>query len=303
MLHLSRTESHDLITTLITASPYPKYDEPLVIEGDALILPDAEFPFHNSEFLNRVLDLSQAWNIRQCIVAGDLLHFDSISAWEANWINEGKGGLSETDERKFLDFAMSLPEKHQENLIDLITGIGQKQEDGGPSVSQELKVARRSVKVLSELFDNIDFVLGNHDGRILRALASSMFPSEVLRLVEAGDKWRVAPYYFSILNSNGEKYQIEHPKNATKSSPYKLASKYQCHILQAHAHRWGMDTDISGKFYAIHMGCIVDESRLPYSAQRHYTGDAHRLGAVIVRDGYPTLLEPNLPWERFRRMK
>ena len=68
------------IRTLITESPYPKYDEPLVMEGDALILPDAEFPFHNSEFLNRVLDLSQAWNIRQCIVAGDLLHFDSISA-------------------------------------------------------------------------------------------------------------------------------------------------------------------------------------------------------------------------------
>ena len=293
----------NLTRTLITESPYPRYDEPLVMEGNALILPDLEFPFHHAEFLNRVLELADAWNIRQCIVAGDILHFDSISAWEANWINEGVGGLSDNDERKFLDFANDLSEDKRQELIELVVEIGQRQEDGGPSVSQELRVARKSVKALSEIFDRIDFVIGNHDGRLLRALGSPMFPSEILRLIEAGNIWRIAPYYFSRLISGGELYQIEHPVNAAKNSPYKLASKYQCHILQAHAHRWGMDTDISGKFYAIHMGCIVDEARLPYAAQRHFSGDAHILGAVIVVDGYPYLLSEHTPWERFKKMK
>lgn len=285
-------------------SPYPVYDDPLVMEGNALVLPDLEMPFHDYEFLNKCLDLAQAWNVRQCIVAGDLLHFDSIASWEPNWIAEGQvNGLSEKDEMKLLEFANSLPEKHRVNLIDLVVSIGDKTEDGDPNISQELRVVRKGVKILSEIFDLIHFIIGNHDGRLIRALGSPMFPSEILRLVEAGDKWMIKPYYYSILMSNDEKFQIEHPRSAAKNSAYKLASKYQCHVLMAHSHRWSIDLDPSGKYYAIHMGCVVDENRLPYAAQRHSTADAHRLGACIVRDGYPFLLNDKSPWEILMRMK
>ena len=287
-----------------TESPYPIYDDPLVMEGDALVLPDVEMPFQSADFLNKCLDLAQAWNIRQCIIAGDLLHFDSIAAWEPNWISENHAnGLSEDDEKRLLQFANSLPEKHRVNLIDLVVNIGDKTESGEPNLSQELRVVRKGVKVLSELFDLIHFVIGNHDGRLIRALGSAMFPSEILRLVEAGDKWMVKPYYFSKLISNGEEFQIEHPRSAAKSSAYKLASKYQCHILMAHSHRWGIDLDPSGKYYAIHMGCVVDENRLPYAAQRHSTADAHRLGACIVREGVPFLLNEKSPFELLTRLK
>ena len=56
----------------IPSSPYPRYDQPPELEGDALILPDAEIPFHHAEFINRVLDLAEAWKIKQMIAAGDL---------------------------------------------------------------------------------------------------------------------------------------------------------------------------------------------------------------------------------------
>ena len=170
-------------------------------------------------------------------------------------------------------------------------------------MSQELKITRKVVKVISECFDQVDMILGNHDSRMIRALNSPMFPSEVLRTVEAGEKWRIGPYYYSRLISDGETYQIEHPKSFAKNSASKLASKYQCHILHAHSHRWGVDTDVWGRFYAITMGCIVDEERLPYAAQRHHSGDAHRLGAVIVRAGYPYLLGADTPFETFKKMR
>lgn len=287
----------------IPESRFQRYDEPLVMEGDAAVLPDIELPFHNADFFNRVLELVDTWGIKKAIVAGDLLHFDSLSTWEANWVLEGGYGLSEKNERTLMNMAMGLPKKYQHDVIATIVSLDEAQDDMSSGVSRELAAARGSVHVLSELFDEIDFILGNHEDRFLRAMNSPMFPTEILRLIEAGDKWRAKPYYYSILLSNEEKFQIEHPVTWAKSSAYKLASKYGCHILQAHSHRWNKDLDISGRYWAIHMGCIVDEFRLPYASQRHRTVDAHALGAVIVRDGYPYLLSDKTPWEKFKKMK
>src|SRR5512140_1237820 len=58
---------------IIRESPYPRFDEPLHLEGDAIIFPDMEMPFHHAEFINKCLELARLWNIRQCICAGDLL--------------------------------------------------------------------------------------------------------------------------------------------------------------------------------------------------------------------------------------
>ena len=33
---------------IIRESPYPRYDEPLVMEGDAIVFPDIEMPFHHA---------------------------------------------------------------------------------------------------------------------------------------------------------------------------------------------------------------------------------------------------------------
>ena len=286
----------------ISESKYERYDEPLVMEGDAIVLPDIELPFHNADFFNRCLDLADSWGIKQAICSGDLLHFDSLSSWEANWVGGNLAGISDKAERVLMDMAMDLPDKYQEDVISTIVSLDDYTMDTSTGVSREMAEARKNVRVLTDMFDNIDFILGNHEDRFLRAIGSPLFPSELLRLLDAGDKWRAKPYYYSILISNGEKFQIEHPRTWAKSSAYKLASKYRCHILQGHSHRWGVDIDVSGQYWAISMGCIVDEFRLPYASQRHGTADAHALGAVIVRDVYPYLLSERTPWERFKKM-
>src|SRR3989337_486834 len=60
---LSKAKLSNGTRPLITESPFPKYDQPLVMEGDALVLPDVEAPFHNADFLNRAIDLADAWKI------------------------------------------------------------------------------------------------------------------------------------------------------------------------------------------------------------------------------------------------
>lgn len=286
----------------LSVSPYPVYNEPLRMEGDAVIIPDIELPFHDADFVNRVLELAQAWNIRQCIFAGDVLHFASLSKWGADWrARQPNGGLSDAQEAKLVRFLRQLPKKYQDAGFDIVAEMGEAA--AGDGVSAEIDVARRELEKFSQLFDRIDYVLGNHDARYLLALNSPMFAGDLLRnLALPEPKWRIAPYYFSELVSNGELFRIEHPKSAAKSTAYKLASKYHCHILMAHSHKWSHEFDISGKYHAIQMGHCVDERRLPYASQRSTTADAHTLGAVIVRDGWPWLLTPTTSCEQLARL-
>ena len=299
--HGARARYKDLRPHLVEVSPYPKYDSPLVMEGDALVLPDPEFPFHHADFVNRCLELADRWGIRQCNIAGDTLHFDSLSGWEANWINPApEGGLSEAQRARLEEIALDLPEKSRDMLLEELDDIGGATRDGSPSISQELDVARKALKTIGELFDRVDLIMGNHDGRFLRALNSATFADDFRRFLDAEDpKWRIAPYYYSYIVSDGVPYLIEHPKGAAKYTASQLADKYQCHVLMGHSHRVSMAPSKSGQWMGWQIGACVDEQRLPYAAQRHNTQDAHLLGAAIIRGGYVTVLtEEWTDWKR-----
>jgi predicted phosphodiesterase len=287
----------------IQSSPYPRFDTPLEMEGDALVLPDPEFPFHHADFINRVLDLSQTWGIKQCIIAGDLLHFDSLSDWSPNWqIPNGHGGLDEKQEYDFINFVKTLGSRQQEQGFALLDKIGVKPEDGDPNVSEELKVARKAVKSLTECFDNVDCIMGNHESRLMRQLHSPMFPTEITRLLDV-QSWRIAPFYYSILMSGEKRFMIEHPKGAAEGTAQNLSAKYHCSVIMGHSHLLDFTWDISGDFYAIHAGHTVDEYRLAYCGQRHNTKRAHKHGSVIVREGYPWLLHDDTDWKSMEKMK
>jgi hypothetical protein len=283
-------------------SPYPVFDKPLEMDGDALILPDPEFPFHHAPFLNNVLSLAEAWGIRQCIIAGDVLHFNSISRWEPSWTVPAKGGLSEADEADFMERVKKLPAKYQGEMM---SWIADREEEAGDtrSVSEEVGIARKCLVRLGELFDRVDYIIGNHDGRLLSALDSPLFAGALLDMIGLHDpKWRIAPYYYSILHSGGETWRIEHPKSAAQNTAVSLASKYLCHIAMGHSHSLSHLSDASGNFHAIQMGCCVDESRLPYAAQRSTSGKAHMLGALIIRNGFPYLLRERIDWELLSKL-
>lgn len=287
----------------VRPSAYPSYNTPLEMTGDALILTDVEFPFHHAEFLNRCVSLAKAWGVTQLILGGDVLHFESLSGWEPAWVNnEDVGSISEQIEAQLMDFAKSLGSKQQGALMEIIGGASP--DEPNKNVSAEMNAAKAELRRLAQNFDKIDLVLGNHEGRLLRAMEAAVSPNTLLNLmgIQDGDpKWRSSPYYFSVLHSGGEKFQIEHPRNTAKGSSWKLASKFNCHIIQGHSHQLNFQFDPSGKYYAIECGHVVDEDKLPYASQRHTTAHAHVLGAVIVRDGFPYLLTERTDWEKLAR--
>jgi hypothetical protein len=280
-------------------SPYPRYDNPIEDEGDALILPDPEIPFHHAEFINRCIDLAIKWDITHLIVPGDLVHFASMSGWAPNWEADDNNDISENAEKALIAFANTLPQNQKQAMIDLVVGFDRVTEGG---LSAELAETKKQLTILTGAFKTATLDIGNHEGRLLTTLNNPLSVDDLKQLLNIGS-WKVAPYYFSFLTSNGERFKITHPKPYSDKTPVSLAAIEHCHMLVAHSHKLISAFDPSGKFYAWHIGCCVDEKRLAYVGQRDRTSQPtpHMLGAVIVRDGIPWQLHERSPWKELEK--
>lgn len=281
----------------IPTSTMPKFDKPLISKGDAVILSDVEAPFHHADFINRVLELADKWKIRTLHLNGDLLHFDSLSAWGAEWLPD------DTDSKfdAILEYINGLPQKHRQQGINLLENIGSFGSGGG--LADELAEARRVFRSFT-MFDEILVGLGNHDDRYLRALDKAIKPKELLVQLDThhDERWKIAPYYYTILETSAGTFRLEHPRNAGRTAAIDLCAQYHTNVIMGHSHRWAVNRDLSGKYWAIQSGHCVDEERLAYVMQRSAKRDAHCLGAVIIRDGHPWVLGEWSPWKLLEKM-
>jgi hypothetical protein len=284
----------------IAESPYPKFDNALEQSGDCLVIPDVEFPYHNADFLNHILELADSWGVKNCNLAGDVMHFNSISKWEANWKATHHPAINDDAEAALMATILRLPGKYQQTMLDTLSKFANAE---GDDVGSEVKVANKALTTIGEMFDDVVYVIGNHDGRLLSALNSPMFAEDLKRFV-VGDnpKFRIAEFYYSTLHTDNGDYSIEHPVSAAKTTAVNIAIQKHCHVLMAHSHRFSVQRDPSDKYWCIQMGCAVDEERLAYVAQRTRGAEKHSTGATIIRGGYPYNLSPETPWELWKRL-
>lgn len=284
----------------IDASPFPKYDAPLKAEGDALILFDPEFPFHESGFINRCLELAQHGKIEQVMIGGDVLHFETFSAWGAHWAS-GKievDSLTDETERRLREMINRIPPECRGELQDELDRITAEQ-----CGDDEILLAQKPLKTLEQVFKRVYYILGNHDDRFLRRMESPLTPKKLLDFLGLTNPcWQIGPYFYAILESGGEVFRIEHPKSAAPNAAQRIADKEECHAIVGHSHLQEMRWSTSGKWYAIHGGHACDESRMPYAAQRSTSRPKHSLGAVLVLSGRPYILNARTDWERMRRL-
>lgn len=283
----------------LSQSPAREWTDHLTLAGDALILPDVEAPYHHADFVNRTIDLAHAWQIDQVILAGDFVHFNNFSHWGADF---QPPAISTAGEDALLQLIAMLPEDKRAGAAEALASAHLTTEQGG--ISAEMASVRQVVKELESAFTRIAYIMGNHEQRKLRAQEYGEEPAELLRFFGADtNKWTASPYYWcNLTTSNPFMYRIEHPKGAARNTAQNIAIQSQQHVIMGHSHRWALNKDPSGRLYAIQAGHVVDETRLAYVMQRTAIRDAHSLGAVIVRDGRPYLLEEGSDWDRLKKM-
>jgi len=282
----------------ISVSPYPRFTEPLKIDTEkVLILPDVELPFHDANFINRCVDLALSWRVDDLLCAGDLFHLDALTGWEASWNKVVKSYMDERTKDRLNEIFLKIKDdKVREAAFEAIDDLDPKT-DG--SFSEEIKTSKKIVSELN-IFKNRYHIMGNHEGRLLRLIESSM-EAENLKDMFGMVGWNMSEYYFAEVMCK-EKYRVAHPKPYGKTAATEMASKYLCHYIMGHSHDWSLRKDRSGTFWAIQMGHCADEKKFAYESQRDRTYWAHSHGAVIIRDGFPFLLGEDTPWELMKRM-
>jgi hypothetical protein len=285
-----------LPTSTVPPSGMPVWDKPLTSYGDAVILTDVEAPFQHSEFINRVLDLADTWGVQTLHLGGDLLHYDSLSAWGSEW-TEGREEIADIVMEIVQNYVAN---KRKDEVLQMLENKGLTNEGG---LSGELKEARRVFRNFDS-FKDVYVELGNHDDRYLRALDQALSPKELLHQIDRDkdERWKIAPYYYGFVETERGTFRITHPRGAAQKTAIDLAVQYHQHVIMGHSHRWNISRDPSGDYWAIQQGHCVDENRLAYVQQRDAKRDAHVLGATIIRGGHPFVLSPESPFDLLKRM-
>jgi hypothetical protein len=283
---------HRLKHTPIKSSPYPIYNQCQVIETDkVLILPDCEAPFQNGEFISKVVKHALDLGVNTLICAGDLFHLESLKGWEPEWVGAITAYMDDNTKDELLALMDSLPVSKRQKGLEIIMKTEEKMDHG---FGEEVREAKKFVNALN-VFENKYHIMGNHEGRLLRQVGKEM------EAVNLGDLfgmagWNMSEYYHCEVMSGGEKWRIAHPKPYAKTAPAEMASRHLCNYAMGHSHDWQMRKDRSGSFWAIAMGHCANEGMFPYESQRDRTYWKHVPGAMIIIDGYPTLMDDKFPF-------
>jgi hypothetical protein len=293
---------------VIGESPYTLYNPPLEYTGDACILGDIEFPFQYAPFLNRVMEICQIWKIPHVVFGGDLIHNDTLTPFDPPWTADvSPESVSSEAHDRLVSFGDSLKGQTRKDYDAMLEKMGIRSESPHSGLSLEWKIAGEQISSFRQVFSSADWDLGNHEGRTLRVLQSPLVPTTLRDMIVPGAEWiRIAPYYYSLVHSEGKTFRITHPKNTSvkpASVAYALCDKFDCNVVQLHNHLLGMAISRNGKYLAIESGCCVDGRRLPYYSQRDTTRPLWSLGATIIRGGHAWLLDDvNTDWEALKKL-
>jgi hypothetical protein len=155
----------------------------------------------------------------------------------------------------------------------------------------ETQTASDLLVEVSTVFSRIIILSGNHEYRMVKALAGQLPFSEIMKGWEChdiiGDNLEVEDLPVALLGDWG---MVCHPGNYSKSSgavAVRLAEKYQRDVFMGHDHFIAFRFDISGKHKAISLGCCCREDLMPYKQFNVTTHPVWNIGFITVIDRKP----------------
>ncbi len=163
-------------------------------------------------------------------------------------------------------------------------------------INEELRQAERILQVLSEQFAEVYVIPGNHDFRLARKLEVPISFEYVLRMFCNARNVATTEYDFVELTSGEKRWRVCHPKNYSQIKgriAYRLAGKYECNVVSAHGHFFGMVVSESGKYLCVDSGGMFDKGKIDYFWRTTTYPDWNQ-GFVLLIDGIPELYSPLL---------
>ncbi len=177
--------------------------------------------------------------------------------------------------------------------IDSLSQFDFKQEDS--ALNREQYAGNEVMRKLLETFDKIYFSWGNHDARVHKALGYQVdFATAMRMMLFELTAEEMARIQFSnldhiLVDSAQGLYRINHPK-AYSSAPLtqarKMASKYLCHVVNAHSHHTAISHDVSGRFVCAELGGFFQQDKTMYLQRTTSFAEWQPGYGFIDTDGY-----------------
>lgn len=186
--------------------------------------------------------------------------------------------------------------------MDELSRFEDKQKDA--NLEFELGEAVKVMEILTESFDRIVYMWGNHDARIHKALGLKLQFKHAMKLIfNELDKEPLAKIEFTNLDhawvetDEGERWYICHPANYTRvplSTARVLSAKLDAHVITAHSHHCAVGYAIDGQHVVAEIGGLFDKTKTAY-LQRTTTFPTWTQGFAFLKDGKLRVHSPG--WE------
>lgn len=220
--------------------------------GGGAICSDFHLPLTNWSLVNEFIDHARDIKATKwCVIAGDFFNIDSLSQF---------------------DF------KQAES-----------------SLGAEQYAGNEVMRKLLETFEHIYFSWGNHDARVHKALGYSVDFGTAMRMMlfeltpEEMSRITFSNLDYVLIHTAQGDYRVNHPK-AYSSAPLtqarKMASKYLCHIVNAHSHHTAISHDLSGKFVCAELGGFFEKDKTLYLQRTTSFANWQNGYGFIDNDGY-----------------
>jgi len=254
---------------LLAESSAPKFVDAPRLDESQLILGDVELPLHNAEFINNCFSVARAWGIRQLLLAGDFIHWSSLSPFR--------------DTKNDMSAEIELIEQYLAVFVEPWEHV----------TWMEGNHERRPQRALD---------------RLLKAkyAARLIVPPDLAKEFER--KVTCTDYFYAYVGEDWliEHPQATNivPANAAR----RIAGAQGYNVAMAHDHLVGIQQTEDGKHWGVEIGCCADPDRMEYYQHRHTTRPRWVNAALILRRVedrfYPTLLTPDWTdwdWEKRNR--
>lgn len=166
-------------------------------------------------------------------------------------------------------------------------------------LESELQMAEKLLTILSESFENILILPGNHDMRVVQQMGGEISLGTFMRVLGAHKNVRVSSYSYCYIN---EKIVAGHPRQYSRirgNLAQKISQLWQKTIVVGHEHHSSSTQSPDGRHQAIACGCIAEIEKLQYNIKE--INDMPRMsnGFAVVIGNKVQLFDKFTPWELF----
>jgi hypothetical protein len=173
-----------------------------------------------------------------------------------------------------------------------------------PNWRKERIAARHLLEMWLQVFDEIVWLMGNHERRLSKKTRGELEADDLGRMVLDDPRVTVSLYGYCTIETPTGLWRVTHASNYSVNQltvADALANKFQCHIISHHEHHLAIGWDRFKHHVIVNNGGLFDPQKLAYVVLDDSKSPGMVQGFTMLRGGYAHVFgpEPFTDWSQW----